>query len=119
MKILTGLGEHVLSLGVLPDSQLAEFYAECEMLVLPSINSTEAFGMVQVEAMLKDVPVVATDLPGVRVAISANGMGEIIPPRDSRALAEAIMRVMSNRAGNWSIGRCRRANGALRDSKYS
>ena len=95
---IAGLGEHVLSLGVLPDSQLAEFYAECEMLVLPSINSTEAFGMVQVEAMLKGVPVIATDLPGVRVAISASGMGEIIPPRDSQALADAIIRVMSNRA---------------------
>jgi len=95
---IDSLGEHVVSLGVLPDTQLAEFYPECEVLVLPSINSTEAFGMVQVEAMLKGTPVVATDLPGVRVAVTVTGMGEIVPPRDDKALAQAIIRVMSSRS---------------------
>lgn len=94
---IDSLGEHVISLGVLPDTQLAEFYPQCDVLVLPSINSTEAFGMVQVEAMLKGTPVVATNLPGVRVAINVTGMGEIVPPRDHKELAEAIIKVMSNR----------------------
>jgi glycosyltransferase involved in cell wall biosynthesis len=52
---------------------------------------------VQVEAMLKGTPVVTTDLPGVRVAVRATGMGEIVPPRDSEALATAIIKVLENR----------------------
>ncbi len=95
---IDSLGEHIRTLGVLPDTQLAEFYPQCEVLVLPSINSTEAFGMVQVEAMLKGTPVVATDLPGVRVAINVTGMGEIVPPGDAVALADAIIKVMSDRS---------------------
>ena len=91
------MGEHIQFLGVLPNAQLAEFYKECDLLVLPSINSTEAFGMVQVEAMLKGCPVVTTDLPGVRIAVKSTGMGEIVPPKDAEALAAAITRVLANR----------------------
>jgi len=91
------LGDRVRLLGVVPEQHLAEFYRECEVLVLPSVNSTEAFGMVQVEAMLKGTPVVTTDLPGVRVAVRATGMGEIVPPRDGEALAAAIIKVLKNR----------------------
>jgi glycosyltransferase involved in cell wall biosynthesis len=59
-----------------------------------SLNSTEAFGMVQVEAMLEGTPVVASDLPGVREAVRRTGMGETVPPRDSTALAAALIRVL-------------------------
>ena len=47
------------------------------------INSTESFGMVQVEAMTCGTPVVASDLPGVRQPARMTGMGKIIPPADA------------------------------------
>lgn len=89
--------ERLIFLDLLPDEAMPSFYGLCDVLVLTSLNSTEAFGMVQVEAMLCGTPVVATDLPGVREAVRRTGMGEIVPPRDPVALAEAIVRVLRNR----------------------
>jgi glycosyltransferase involved in cell wall biosynthesis len=62
-----------------------------DVLVLSSINSTESFGMVQVEAMICGTPVVATDLPGVRQPVGSTGMGRVVPIRDAHALAEAVI----------------------------
>jgi len=91
---LQAFGDRVRPLGVLPEQELAAFYERCDVLLLPSVNSTESFGMVQVEAMFAGVPVVASDIPGVRVPVSLTGMGELVPPRDPEALAAAIVRVL-------------------------
>jgi glycosyltransferase involved in cell wall biosynthesis len=95
---IESLADHVQLLGVISDAQLADFFRRSSVLLLPSINSTESFGMVQVEAMFHGTPVVASDISGVRVPVSVTGMGELVPPRDPRALAQAILRVLSNRA---------------------
>ncbi|GIW44441.1 MAG: glycosyl transferase family 1 [Candidatus Binatia bacterium] len=89
--------ERLIFLDLLPDEAMPSFYHLCDVLVLTSLNSTEAFGMVQVEAMLCGTPVVATDIPGVREAVRRTGMGEIVPPRNAGALADAILRVLGNR----------------------
>ena len=65
-------------------------------MVLPSINSTESFGMVQVEAMTCGTPAVASDLPGVRCPVRETGMGKIVPPRNAQALAEAIIEILDH-----------------------
>jgi glycosyltransferase involved in cell wall biosynthesis len=83
-------------LGVVSWEELAAFYAICDVFVLPSVNSTESFGMVQVEAAICGTPSVASDLPGVREAARLTGMGLTATPRDSRALAEAICEVLSH-----------------------
>jgi glycosyltransferase involved in cell wall biosynthesis len=82
-------------IGVISREELAAFFASCDVHVLPSVNSTESFGMVQVEAALCGTPSVATDLPGVREATRLTGMGVTVSPRDSRALAEGITAVLS------------------------
>lgn len=81
-------------LGVVPPEKIASFFKACDVSVLPSINSTESFGLVQVESMLCGTPVVASNLPGVRVPIQTTGMGEIVPPKDSEALAQGIIGVL-------------------------
>ena len=63
LPLIEELGERWRFLGVISDIELAAFLSLCDVLVLPSINSTESFGMVQVEAMTCGTPVVATDLP--------------------------------------------------------
>lgn len=91
-------GRAARKLGILSGQDLADFYAACDVLVLPSINWTETFGLVQVEAMLCGTLVVASDLPGVREPALLTGMGRIAPPGDVNDLADAIADVLANRA---------------------
>lgn len=83
--------------GSLRGPELAAFFASLDVHVLPSLNSTESFGLVQVEAMLSGTPSVCSDLPGVRVSVRETGMGEVFPIGDAAALAGAIERVIANR----------------------
>jgi glycosyltransferase involved in cell wall biosynthesis len=85
-------------LGNLSQRELAAFYPNCSVHVLPSLNSTESFGMVQVEGMLCGTPSIASALPGVRQVVYQTGMGEVVPIGDSAGLGEAIVRVIRNRA---------------------
>jgi len=89
--------ERLLFMDLLRDEEMASFFSLCDVVAVTSLNSTEAFGMVQAEAMLAGTPVVATDLPGVREAVRRTGMGEIVPPRDAPALAAALVRVLQHR----------------------
>lgn len=82
-------------LGKLNDREMGSFYKCLNVLVLPSVDSTESLGMVQMEAMLLGVPVVASNLPGVRVPIKETGMGVIVKPKDSVSLADGIAKVLT------------------------
>jgi glycosyltransferase involved in cell wall biosynthesis len=95
--LIARIREYCEFLGTLPEQQLPAFYAACDVVVLPSINSTEGFGLVQLESMLCGTPVVATNLPGVRVPVQTTGMGRTVPPRDAEALATAVVDVIRNR----------------------
>jgi glycosyltransferase involved in cell wall biosynthesis len=67
-----------------------------DVLVLPSL--AEGFGLVLIEAMAAGVPVVATDVPGIRDVVSDGVNGLLVPPKSPQALAGAIGRVLSDRA---------------------
>jgi glycosyltransferase involved in cell wall biosynthesis len=96
--LLTALGERWTFLGVLPPDAMAAFFKSCDVTVLPSINSTETFGLVQIESMICGTPVVASGLPGVREPVRMTGMGKTVPPRDPARLAEAVLEVLDHRA---------------------
>jgi glycosyltransferase involved in cell wall biosynthesis len=85
-------------LGPLFGADLSAFYRSLDCLVMCSLNNTETFGLVQIEAMMSGTPVVSSNLPGVRQPVSLTGMGEVTPVGDHEALADAIMRVLENRA---------------------
>lgn len=87
------LGDAWTFTGSLQGAELASFFAECDVTVLPSLNSTESFGLVQVESMLCGTPSICSDLPGVRVSVQTTGMGKVVPVGDVRALADAILEV--------------------------
>ncbi|MEI6777566.1 MAG: glycosyltransferase family 4 protein, partial [Chloroflexales bacterium] len=88
---------HWTFLGTLGPSDMATFFPNLDMIIVPSLNSTETFGLVQVEAMLCGTPSVASALPGVRQPVIQTGMGEVVPIGDSAALAEAILSILANR----------------------
>lgn len=84
-------------LGTLNPRKMAAFYPNLDVLVLPSLNSTEAFGLVQIEAMLNGVPCVASNLPGVRQPVMQHGMGRVVSIGDSNALADAVNEILAHR----------------------
>ncbi|MBC8506764.1 MAG: glycosyltransferase family 4 protein [Anaerolineales bacterium] len=86
-------------LGNLSLDQMSAFYSNLDVLVVPSLNSTETFGLVQIEAMMNGVPCVASDLPGVRQPPRMTGMGEVVPIGDADALTEALLKIFANPEG--------------------
>jgi glycosyltransferase involved in cell wall biosynthesis len=94
--LIAEFDRHWTFLGIIPDRELGAFYRACRLIVFPSINSTDSFGMVQVEAMSCGTPVVASDMPGIRQPVFLTGMGRVVPARDPAALAEAINGLLEN-----------------------
>ncbi|HLE52514.1 MAG TPA: glycosyltransferase family 4 protein [Anaerolineales bacterium] len=97
--LIEDLGGHWSYLGVLPPKEWAAFFHSAEVTVLPSINSTESFGMVQVEAMTCGKPVIASDLPGVRQPVLSTRMGVVVPPADAQALSRALIGILDHPNG--------------------
>jgi glycosyltransferase involved in cell wall biosynthesis len=58
------------------------------------VNSTESFGLVQIESMICGTPVVASNLPGVRQPVTMTGMGKVVPLRDSNAIGAALLEIL-------------------------
>jgi len=96
--LIEKLGAHWNFLGILSPVEMAAFFYESEVTVLPSINSTESYGLVQVESMTCGTPVIASDLPGVRVPVLSSGMGLVVPVADATSLAKALIQILNNPA---------------------
>ena len=86
---------HWTFLGNLLPVQLSAVYSNLDVLTIPSLNSTEAFGLVQIEAMMNGVPSVPSALPGVRQPVTMHGMGRVAKIGDAVSLSESILEVLS------------------------
>lgn len=92
-----GVTDRIHFLGRVDDEMLDFCYREADVFVLPSVAPSEAFGIVQLEAMAVGTPVVNTDLPTGVPWVSRDGeTGLTVPPGDARALADAINRLVEN-----------------------
>jgi len=89
-----GLSGQVELCGSVLNENLPALYQSSCMVVFPSVvagdGDREGFGLVQVEALGCECPVVATDLPAIRDIIADGKTGLIVPQRDEQALAEKI-----------------------------
>jgi len=100
-----GLGGRVLFAGRVADADLPAFYQACDAFVLPSTLRTEAFGVVQIEAMAAGRPVVSTNLPTGVPWVNQDGVsGLVVTPGDAEALGAALGRLLEDSALRQRLG---------------
>jgi rhamnosyl/mannosyltransferase len=106
MQVATlGLQDRVRFIGRVSDDDLPAYYHASDVFVLPSVAVTEAYGLVQIEAMAAGVPVVSTNLPTGVPWVNQDGVtGLIVPPRDAGALADALRRLLEDAALRRTLG---------------
>lgn len=103
-----GLGDRVTFAGQLPPAAARARAARADLFVLPSVD--EAFGVAYVEAMAAGVPAIGCAHEDGPDEIAAAGAGLVqVPPRDPRALAGAIERLLSDDAERARLGAAARA----------
>ncbi len=87
----------VVFAGSIPDKELPVYYHACDMFCLPSVATTEAFGIVQTEAMLCSKPIVNTDLgTGVNDVAPHDLCALTVQPGDRDALADALNQIINS-----------------------
>jgi rhamnosyl/mannosyltransferase len=96
--IKNGLTKKVILLGKIPSDQIAAYFELCVLYCLPSCERSEAFGIVQIEAMSHGKPVISTRIPysGVPWINDHESTGLTVQPKNSKALADAIQRLLSD-----------------------
>jgi glycosyltransferase involved in cell wall biosynthesis len=110
-----GAADRITWLGEVPDADLPAFYHAVDLFVLPASHTSEAFGLVQVEAMAAGLPVVCTELgTGTSYVNRANVTGLVVPPLDVEALRAAINHLIADPGLRASMGAAAR----LRASEF-
>lgn len=90
------LVKRVIFAGSVPFEELPDYYRAADVHVLPSIDRSEAWGLVTVEAQLTGLPSIVSDLPGVRTVIESHETGLLVPPGDVSALASAMRQLLDS-----------------------
>jgi glycosyltransferase involved in cell wall biosynthesis len=95
-----GLQSRVVFTGRIPFDEIHSYFELCDIFCLPSVERSEAFGVVLLEAMSLGKPIVATNIPGsgVNWVNQDNETGLNVTPQDPKALADAFVKIMSNPA---------------------
>ena len=97
--IVNKLQDRVKLLGKIPFKELGAYYKACDLYCMPSIEKSEAFGVVQIEAMAFGKPIVSTNILGSGVPwVNKDGYsGKVVEPKNSKELASAIKFVLSDK----------------------
>jgi len=110
-----GIEENVRFVGFVDDNLKLFYYKAADIFVLPSTMKTECYPLAILEAMACSLPIVASNMGGIPDAVKSGDNGFLVPPKDSEALAEAIIYLLENEDIRERMGR----NGRERVERYS
>ena len=96
-----GIETRVRFLGRVSNEVLAQVYVEHRCLVVPSTSVAEAFSLVAMEAQMHGLPVIASNLPGVRTVVRREKTGWLVPPESVQALADRMRAVLAMSEEEW------------------
>lgn len=100
--------------GLIENEARPAYYATCDVFCAPSIGY-ESFGIVLLEAMATGKPVVASDISGYRTILEEGREGLFAPPRDPQGIANALIKILSNRELQQKMGEA----GRIKALKFS
>ncbi|MEM2915561.1 MAG: glycosyltransferase family 4 protein, partial [Candidatus Bathyarchaeia archaeon] len=104
--ISLNIADNVTFTGFVPNSEMIKHYRDVDVVVNPSFS--ESFGRSLIEAMACEVPVVAARVGGMTEIVENGKTGILVEPGDADALAEAIIRLLSNEDLRKSMGKAAR-----------
>ena len=110
-----GIDKLTIFAGRVSDEELVKYYNLADIFVLPSVDKSEAFGMVLVEAFACGVPVMASDLPGVRSVFENGVQGITVAPGSVRHLQKKLEEYLRYPQKRLKMGRAARE---LVEEKY-
>lgn len=101
-------------MGRIPDQDLPACYHASDVYCMPSVEKSEAFGLVQLEAMACAKPIVGCELNNGASYVNRHGeTGVLVPPRDPAGLARALNELLADESLRIRLG----ANGRIRATR--
>ena len=116
LAVKLNLNSRVDFTGKLNNNELIHALQNSDLLILPSINSNEAFGLVLIEALACGVPVIASDLPGVRSVFENNREGLLVEPNSVEDLNRKLEFILKNESLRLNMAKAARR---LAERKYN
>lgn len=96
------LSDKVSFLGFLTQDELIPFYKKADIFILPSI--AEAFGVVLLEAQAMKLPIVASNVGGVRYAVIENESALLVQPKNIEKMSEKLLYLINNSSVRLKMG---------------
>lgn len=99
-----GIKSRITFVGRVSQEELPDYYRLAHITILPSTTRGEAFGMVLLESLACGIPVIATDMPGVRTVVEPGRDGLLVTPGDLIQLSQAIEQLLESDALRQTMG---------------
>lgn len=104
MAAKSGAGRDIDFVGYVGDDRIAQYYKLAKILVVPSTNRSEGFGMVSIEANAVGTPVIGSRVGGVPYAVQDNETGLLVEPNSAAAIYRAARTLLTNDALSLRLG---------------